>query len=243
MLEAQFVATAADFKQWVRASIRPLLPHKALYSGYGSTHAGGVGLDYVITDDFPLSHLKNIRNKAGGMDSPILRRWIATQQPQFFEVENPWTDVPQTWLEHFRSTGLKNIASHGVFDPGRCVGTYHSFFDVPGPLTDSHVDVLKRVCPIVHEVMCNVIERLEEDRNFKDCLETLTKREQEIANCAGEGKTNREISEIFSISEITVKHHLMKIFDKLNVGTRAQLVSRLAEHRARVPSEFGFKLL
>ena len=38
------------------------------------------------------------------------------------------------------------------------------------------------------------------------------------------GKRNREIAELFSISEQTVKHHISNIFDKLGVYNRLELV-------------------
>ena len=241
--EAASVVTVTDFKQWIRKSIRPLYPHSAIYCGYGRVHAGGVGLDYVITDNFPITHLDNIRNKAGGMDSPILRRWIATQEPQFFSVDNPWSDIPPLWHEHFRRTGLKNLASHGVFDPERCVGTYFSFFDVDERFGEQESALLKQLCPVLHEVMCNVIARLTDFSQFESCLNTLTKREAEIAMYVAQGKINREISQILCLSEITVKHHLMKIFAKLNVSTRAQLAGLLSEYRARAQPDCEFKLL
>ncbi|MBI3729182.1 MAG: helix-turn-helix transcriptional regulator [Burkholderiales bacterium] len=243
LLEAASVITVADFKEWLRKSIRPLYPHAAIYCGYGRVHAGGVGLDYVITDNFPVAHLDNIRNKAGGMDSPILRRWIATQEPQFFSVSNPWTDIPPLWFEHFRSTGLKNLVSHGVFDAQRCVGTYYSFFDIDDHFDEPKAALLRRLCPLIHEVMCKVIDHFNDFSQFESKLNTLTKRESEIALHVGQGKTNREISESLCLSEITIKHHLMKIFDKLNVGTRSQLAGLLAAYHARSRPDCEFKLL
>ncbi|MCH8620355.1 LuxR family transcriptional regulator [Undibacterium sp. TS12] len=241
--EAASIITIADFKQWIRNFIQPLYHHAAIYCGYGRVHAGGVGLDYVITDNFPVEHLDNIRNKAGGMDSPILRRWIATQQPQFFSIDEPWADIPPAWFQHFRNTGLKNIASHGVFDTVRCVGTYFSFFDVGRPFSEEDAELLKYLCPIIHEAMCDAIDRLNDVSKIEASLDSLTKREREIADHIGLGKTNREISEALCLSEITVKHHLMKIFTKFEVSTRAQLAGLLAEYRAKLKPDCEFKLL
>lgn len=54
-------------------------------------------------------------------------------------------------------------------------------------------------------------------------FEELTRREYEIALLVGEGKTNREISELLFITEGTVKNHLTKILDKLDLRDRTQL--------------------
>ena len=54
--------------------------------------------------------------------------------------------------------------------------------------------------------------------------ETLSKKEREIVLLVAEGRKNREIAEKLSISEQTVKAHLSRIFRKVNVTCRSQLV-------------------
>ena len=53
---------------------------------------------------------------------------------------------------------------------------------------------------------------------------TLTKREREVIALAGRGLKTRQLAERLSISEITVRHHLTSIFDKLGVGNRLELM-------------------
>ena len=51
----------------------------------------------------------------------------------------------------------------------------------------------------------------------------LTKRELEILKLVCESKNNSEIAKFLKISSNTVKAHIKKIFDKLNVKNRLQL--------------------
>ena len=51
----------------------------------------------------------------------------------------------------------------------------------------------------------------------------LTPREIEIVSTVVAGYSNKEIAEYFKIAEDTVKHHLIKIFDKVGVLTRLEL--------------------
>jgi two-component system, NarL family, nitrate/nitrite response regulator NarL len=51
----------------------------------------------------------------------------------------------------------------------------------------------------------------------------LTAREREIVSAVGIGLGNREIGQLFSISEKTVKRHLTNIFDKTGVSSRLEL--------------------
>lgn len=52
---------------------------------------------------------------------------------------------------------------------------------------------------------------------------SFTKRELQIIQLVVHGHKNKEIGEELFISEKTVKHHLTKIFKKLNINKRAQL--------------------
>lgn len=55
----------------------------------------------------------------------------------------------------------------------------------------------------------------------------LTGRQLEILHWVKLGKTNNEIAQIVSISDLTVKNHLQKVFKRLNVHNRAQAVARI----------------
>ena len=57
----------------------------------------------------------------------------------------------------------------------------------------------------------------------EDILKRLTPRELEIAKLIGEGKSNREISQMLYITEGTVKNYVTKILDKLEIRDRTQL--------------------
>jgi len=60
-------------------------------------------------------------------------------------------------------------------------------------------------------------------------LDMLTVREKEIAHAVGEGKSNRQIADLYSISEPTVKTHLSNIFRKLELKDRVGLVLYLKQ--------------
>ncbi|HKD80969.1 MAG TPA: response regulator transcription factor [Candidatus Angelobacter sp.] len=52
----------------------------------------------------------------------------------------------------------------------------------------------------------------------------LTKREQEIVPLVAQGLTNKEISTRLCVSEHTIKNHLFRIYDKLGISSRVELI-------------------
>lgn len=230
---AESVKTVDDFKEWSRTKLRGVLPHAALISGWGHMHAGGVGLDVMITVDFPIEHIESIRNRGGGIDTPILRRWLATEHPVVFDIEDPWPETPTQWLDSFRRYDLRNVLAHAQWDTERAGGTYHSFFRLPNAPGETEKQCLCELLPLLHETLCRVVQSISAADRFAVCLETLTRRESEIVQWLGLGKTNAEIAQINSISENTVKHYVTDVFNKLGVSNRTQLVRRLAEHQSR----------
>ena len=64
----------------------------------------------------------------------------------------------------------------------------------------------------------------------------LSSREQDVVRWVAEGLTNREIADRLDLSEHTIKNYLFRIFEKLGISNRMELilyvVSQLAPHRS-----------
>ena len=52
----------------------------------------------------------------------------------------------------------------------------------------------------------------------------LSKREEQVVKLVADGRSNREIAREMGLSEHTIKNHLFRIFDKLGVSSRVELV-------------------
>ena len=231
--EADGVRTVEAYRDWVRDVVRLIFPHERLVSGFGYLHAGGVSIDYVVTVDFPIRYIQQLRNRAGAIECPMLRRWLAVGEPQLFEADRPWPDAPPEWIEVVRQNDVTNIAAHSVIDAEACLGTYHSFHCIPGRLGAWHIEGLKRIVPIMDHVLRRVIGHLHADGGLTDRLATLSAREMEIAQWVKMGKANGDIAQLLAVSENTVKHHVTNIFQKVGVENRVQLLQRLLEHEGR----------
>lgn len=58
-------------------------------------------------------------------------------------------------------------------------------------------------------------------------LARLTPSERNVVTLVCEGLTNPQIAARLSLSPRTVQGHLLKVFEKLDVATRTQLVAKL----------------
>jgi DNA-binding NarL/FixJ family response regulator len=74
-------------------------------------------------------------------------------------------------------------------------------------------------------------------RHFNpDELKALSRREQEVAAALSDGLSNREIAERLQLSPHTVKNHIFRIFEKLGVSSRFELMAALGRRRGSAPA-------
>jgi two-component system, NarL family, nitrate/nitrite response regulator NarL len=66
-------------------------------------------------------------------------------------------------------------------------------------------------------------------------VRTLARREMEVAELASQGLSNRQIATQLSLSEHTVKNYIFRVFEKLGVSNRCELLFLL--YSARNPGE------
>jgi DNA-binding NarL/FixJ family response regulator len=67
----------------------------------------------------------------------------------------------------------------------------------------------------------------------------LSARELQVAQAVAEGRSNKEVADLLSISERTVKAHLGSVFEKLGLRDRLQLVLFAASVRQQLPANQG----
>jgi DNA-binding NarL/FixJ family response regulator len=91
---------------------------------------------------------------------------------------------------------------------------------------------VRRVCEgqiwICNTELEYVFEALAQSRPLRvanpEGLNLLSRREEEVMRSVADGLGNREIAERMGLSEHTVKNYLFRIFDKLGISNRVELV-------------------
>ena len=72
-----------------------------------------------------------------------------------------------------------------------------------------------------------------------DGVNLLSERELQVVRCLSEGLTNREIAERLSLSQHTVKNYLFRVFEKLGVSSRVELLSMTLTRSASAPASLS----
>ncbi|MDQ0862072.1 response regulator transcription factor [Bacillus sp. V2I10] len=84
---------------------------------------------------------------------------------------------------------------------------------------------------VIHPSMTRKLIAFHQQKQTEQEDTTLTEREKEVLFCLVEGLSNKEIAERLYISDKTVKIHVSKIFKKLNVKSRSQVVIHAVQHQ------------
>ena len=79
---------------------------------------------------------------------------------------------------------------------------------------------------IDNDALKRVIGSISRRDPLGDTRRSLTPREGDVARLAAQGLRNRAIADQLGLSEGTVKMHLHSIYDKLAIGSRAELAAR-----------------
>jgi two-component system nitrate/nitrite response regulator NarL len=70
-------------------------------------------------------------------------------------------------------------------------------------------------------------------------VDLLTQRENEVAALIAEGMTNQEIAEQMQLTKHTVKNYLFKIYEKLGISSRAELILYVFSQRSSDHAKVG----
>ena len=114
-----------SLRGWLRYELRPVFPHQCCVLSVAMSGENGVE-SRLIAVDFPAAALRSILSAGGGIDTPVVRRWLQQRTPQRFDADRPWAGICEAWLGKFRHFGMCNTAAHGDYDEARGCTCYFS---------------------------------------------------------------------------------------------------------------------
>lgn len=99
------------------------------------------------------------------------------------------------------------------------------FFDLLGGLPRGEAAISR---PLAGKILRELARREAPDAADSGPA-TLTEREEEVLRLLADGASNRDIAQVLTISENTVKYHMRNIIDKLHLRNRAQVIAYAAK--------------
>ena len=227
LVECTGVQTAEQFRHVIEGSFRSVLPHELMLCGIGGISRQGNHIRKIVNFDYPLEYFEPLRDDDGRIDSPLMKLWRETQEPQLFQSGRDDHAYADEWVRLFNKYDLRNTMAHGVLDVG---GVFSSFFilsRMPGEIGAHHAFLMKLLTPHLHFALARVLSMVEDYHGtLSKSKKALSERQREILHWLNEGKTNWEIAKILNLSELNVKYHIDQIFLKLEVRSRAQAVAK-----------------
>src|SRR2546425_2829915 len=221
-----------DFAAKVHPELCKIIPHSMFVCGTASIDnlaANFVALtaNHVENISFPESYLEKIIERTGRINSPLVRHWLRTRSPVYYDEQTVDIGLHSTdseWKELFNKYGFHSLAAHGMLDVSGKAASYFCFAGISTWNKDLQ-GLLELVVPHLHVALTR---QTATHRTVDDYL--LSPRESEILKLICLGKTNREMGLILGISPWTVKIHVRNFMSKLNVSTRGHAVAKAMEH-------------
>jgi transcriptional regulator EpsA len=233
----------ADLLDWLQGDFQLCLAHDILIAGWGNFDEGAVQHDVI-------SRLPGVRSYAVGtaclpfLLAKINDVWIAGGRQPLSLVFSEFAyllgsaSLPDSFCEALR--GMRSAVVHGISDQrGKdkddCIYVFLSAGtprSAEGNKTAS--SAVKVLMPVVDTALRQIShlpqpqgQPMNAGKTVPEDTSGLSERETQIMAWVAMGKTNSEIGSILNISGFTVKNHMQRIFQKLNVFNRAQAVSKV----------------
>ena len=217
-LQALFQAIAgASDEQTVRSQIKAASPYFAAQRG---------GLFFFDQISLLDGRFQQVLQVALSIErNPVVRYLVERHAP----VHEALVTSPKAWQIICPRADHWHVMAGPIVDSGQLVGTVGFTRDRTMPAFDSqNLADLSALC--LHLSTWVVTKRRQSSQSNapKDSkADRLTPRELEIAQLVAQGRTNAEIGAQLWITENSVKQALKRMFRKLEVSSRAEMVSQL----------------
>jgi len=128
---------------------------------------------------------------------------------------------PECVVNAFRG-GARGIfyRTHSLKALSKCIQTVHR-----GQIWASNEDI--------EHILTALINTKPLQFNNADGMPLLTRREEEVVRLVADGLKNREIAQSLKVKEHSIRNYLYRIFEKLGVSTRVELILYAFSHRDR----------
>ncbi|MDB5963539.1 MAG: helix-turn-helix transcriptional regulator [Polaromonas sp.] len=229
-----------ELLNWLQGDFQRFLPHDILLAAWGNFEEGSITHDVV-------SALPEVRSYASGTEvlpfllSRLHGHWTARgRMPcsvgfEAFVHLLGSASLPASFCSAMRT--MKWAHLHGFRDARGRHDSLYVFLSSAETMAGPTGHAAAVLLPFVDAALRQMTPLPQQQRDpsasaparsaADDATAGLSEREAQIMAWVAMGKTNSEIGSILHISGYTVKNHMQRIFQKLNVFNRTQAVSKV----------------
>jgi DNA-binding NarL/FixJ family response regulator len=172
------------------------------------SHKPSVALICADLEDGPLTGFKVLHNLRDSRSPAAVIMLLQSSKPD--HVINAFREGARGIF--YRSHSLKALS--------KCIRTVHD-----GQIWASNQDIEHLLRALVHLTPLHF--------NDANGQPILTRREEEVVRLVAEGLKNRDIAEKLEVAEHTIRNYVCRIFEKLGVSTRVELILYAFSQRER----------
>jgi len=198
----------ADDHVMMRSGLRLLLERQAGFSVVAEASDGRQAVDLTERHRPDIAILDAAMPNLNGIEAT---RQIALKFPQvavmMLSMHADETYVLRALKAGARGYLLKDSPESELVDAVRAVRAGKAFFS-----------------PVISRMLVDDYVRQMQQRGVEDSYELLTTREREILQLLAEGKANKDVANLLSLSLYTVETHRSNMLQKLNLHSTAELI-------------------
>jgi len=238
------VRSHLDVLAWLQGDMQRYLPHDILIAAWGNFQKGTIHHDILS----PLAGVRSHTTNAETVTPLLLNlfeRWVHFgKKPFALNAGDNGFLMQDTGLRSEVGAALYKMRCamvHGIVDERGSHDCLYVAFSPQDKFRSAERSTMAMVLPYIDTALRQVAHLPHQSNAFLDTQPgtqvastpsvteelNLTQREVQILQWVSKGKTNVEIALILHISAFTVKNHMQRLFQKLNVTNRAQAVSKL----------------
>jgi len=210
------------FRDLVRHSVKPLLPHRCCIAVLGSLVFDQLSMRNVIGVDYPDEWIALLPKELNIHERPVVATWLATREPIIIDPVRDRHLLSSRELHEIEAFALGRLAIHGQIDVSTRMGSYFSFAGTPPEEPEERLKFhLRLIAPHLHAALMSVPAVHAADQADL----SLTAVERELLHWVAAGRSNAQIAILRGRSKATVRNQLHALYQKLGVANRAEAVT------------------
>jgi len=238
------IKTHDEFLVWAQGALQEFLPHEVMIAAWGDFALGIIYYDIITT----LPGVRTEMMQENGIPSFLKRLysyWVSNDRTPSHLLADRGVircrDIQDVRLK----TSMQNMKTaliHAIKDVRGGSDSFYVLMSSSKEIAPGRSKIFHQLLPYLDATLRQIedlpIHAPAADEEPSECLIKgsklsienvlkLSDRESEIMGWVCSGKTNAEIGNLLNISTFTVKNHLKRIFNKLDVVNRSQSVAKI----------------